>query len=162
MEELEKNIAIVMQSGKMCGPKISDIAKKLGTSPATVHRKLREMENAGIVQGYFAHLDPKKLGKPLTAFMRIQFGYPAGKKITHEEFIQQYIDYFSKLKEVQEIHIPTGTWDLIIKVKIKDITEQYKFVSEKAMPLGNILRMETFLLSMKTIKEGTYIEPSIE
>lgn len=157
-ESLEKNIMIALQEGSMCSPRISDIAKKIGKSPATIFRKIKELEQNRIIKEYVAHIDPERVNRGLTTFVKIQIGYPRGKKITHEEFLQEYIDYFDRLKEVQEIYVPVGTWDLMLKIKVKDIKEQYHFISERIMPLANIRRMESVIM-MRTAKERTFVEP---
>jgi len=142
----------------MCVPRVSEIAKNIGASPATVHRKIKDMEKNGLIRGYYTHLNGEKLGKGMIVIMRLQISYPQGQKMTYDEFIREYMDYFSRLKDVQEVYVPTGTWDLIIKLKMRNVREQYKFMSEKVMPLGNITRMES-IMTMKTGKESTYIEP---
>ena len=126
-------------------------------SPATILRRIRELEEKGVIKEYVAHVDALKLGKGITAFVRIQIEYPKGRKISHEELVKEYVDYFKRLPEVQEIHIPLGTWDFLLKVKTKDLQDQYRFISEKLMPLGTIRRMES-LVMMKTYQERTYVD----
>ena len=72
--------------------------------------------------------------------------------------VGSYLDYFKRLPEVQEIHIPLGTWDFLLKVKTRDLQDQYRFISEKLMPLGTIHRMES-LVMMKTYMEKLYVDP---
>ncbi len=157
LDELSKDILQLLQSGKYCSPDISKIAKKLKKSPATILRRIRELERSGFVQEYVAHVDPIKLGRGITAFVRVQMNYPKNKKVTHEELVSEYIEYFKRLPEVQEIYIPLGTWDFLLKVKTKNIQDQYRFISEKLMPLGVIERMES-LIMMKTFQERSYVD----
>lgn len=157
MDSLEKHLAILLQKGDKCGPKVTDIAQAVGKSPATVHRKLKEMEKNGFVEGYVAKMDPATLGKSLTSYVWIQIRYPPGKR-THEEILDEYLSYFKNLKEVQEVHIPLGSWDILLKAKTKNMEDQYRFISEKLTPIGGIRRMESKVM-MKTIKESAYVEP---
>jgi Lrp/AsnC family transcriptional regulator for asnA, asnC and gidA len=158
MDESRRKILELLQEGNLCGPKVSEIAEKLNMAVATVHRKIKKMEQDGTIKEYVAHINGMKVGKNQTSLVWVQIDYPRKKKIIHEEYLKKTLEYLSGLKEVQEIHIPTGTWDLVLKVKTEDLLHQYKFISEKMMPLGNILRMESSVW-MKTFKESSYIQP---
>lgn len=158
MDENKRKILALLQEGNMCGPKVTEIAEKLNMAVATVHRKIKELEQDGTIKEYVAHISGPMVGKNQTSLVWIQIDYPRGKKITHEEYLKDALNYLTSLKEIQEVHIPTGTWDLLLKVKTEDLMHQYKFISERMMPLGNILRMESAVL-MKTLKESSYISP---
>lgn len=157
MYDLNEELLILLQRGDMCSPNITKLAKALRTSNATVHRKIRGMEEKGIIQEYVAHIAPEKVGRPLTSFVRIQLNYP-GTEALHEEFIRPYVEKLNAFEEVQEIYVPLGTWDLFIKVKAKDIADQYQLISKIMMKLGDIRRMES-LVMMKSIKESMYVHP---
>lgn len=159
MDEMSKDIIKLIQSGNYCSPDITKISRRLRKSPATIMRRIRELEGKGVIKEYTARVNPDKVGKTLTSFLRIQLEYSSSeKKLTHEEFMSKYVEYFKKLPEVQEIFIPLGTWDFMIKVKTRDIHDQYNFISERIMPLGTIHRMES-LVMMKNHQERSYIEP---
>jgi len=155
-DENSKDLLKLLQSGEYCSPDISKLARRLKKSPATIFRKIKQLEGDKVITEYVAHVNPKKLGKKLTAFIRIQIEYPKKKKMTHEELLREYVEYFRRLPDVQEIYTPLGTWDFILKVKTKDLQDQYKFISEKLMPLGTIRRMES-LVMMKTFQEKSYV-----
>lgn len=157
MIDIEKELVMLLQRGDLVSPNISELAKFLKTSSATVHRKIKKLEEGGIIREYVAHVDARKLGKAISAFVRVQIEYPK-EEITHADFIQKYVDHLLKQKEIQEIYIPVGEWDLILKVKTKDIEDQYRFISEVIMPMGNIRRVES-IISMKTLKESSYVSP---
>ncbi len=79
------------------------------------------MEELGIIKEYRAVLDPKKLGKPATAFVFASLAYPAHKEGLASR--KRITNEIANCSEVQEIHVITGDWDILIKIKGKDVDE---------------------------------------
>ncbi len=91
---------------------------------------IKGMEDRGIIKYYKTVLDAKKLGKGTTAFILASFGYrtPGIEKSLDQREIAKKI---AKFPEVLETHLISGSWDILIKVKAKDVDEIGKFVVDK-------------------------------
>ncbi len=64
---------------------------------------------------------------------------------------------FAKYEEVESIDIITGDWEMILKIRTKDIDEYYKFV-KKVLYIKNVVKIKS-LISLKQIKtEFTMVE----
>jgi len=113
------------------------IAKKIGSPTPTVYAKIKRMEDLGVIKEYKTILDCKKLGKGTTAFIFVSFGYrPSGaeKSLDQREIAKKIANF----PEVQEIHVITGDWDILIKVKAKDVDDVGKFVVDKLRKIEGI------------------------
>lgn len=51
---------------------VAELARAVGLSPPSVAERLRRLEEAGVIQGYSARIDPKALGLPLAAWLRVR------------------------------------------------------------------------------------------
>ena len=106
-----------------------EIAKQLKIPVTTVFTRIKRLEQKGIIKGYRAILDEKKLGKSTTAFILASFTYrtPNRELLSQRELAKE----IAKFPEVQEVHIITGDWDLLIKVKAENVEAIGKFVIDK-------------------------------
>jgi len=133
----EKDIEILKFLQKDSKISSKEIARKIGSPISTVFAKIKRMEDLGIIKEYKTVLDSKKLGKGTTAFVFVSFEYrpPETEKPLDQREIAKKI---AKFPEVQELYIITGDWDILIKVKTKDVDDIGKFVLDKLRKIEGI------------------------
>lgn len=154
----EKDIQILKMLQEDCKRSVKEIARKIESPITTVYAKIKRMKEMGIIKSYKAILDARKLKKGTTAFILVSFTYriPGGEKTLSQVEIAKKI---SKFPEVQEVHIITGDWDMLIKIKCKDVEEVGKFVVERLRKVEGIEKTLSCLV-FKAIKESTDIDLS--
>ncbi len=108
-----------------------------------------------MIKEYKAVLDAKRLENGTTAFILASVSYGIKDK---EDMISQrnIAQEIAKLPEVQEVHIITGDWDVLIKVKAKDVDTVGKFVIDKLRFVKGIEKTLTCMV-FETCKETTDI-----
>lgn len=94
--------------------KRKDIAEDVGLSLPSVSDRMRKLEERGVIAGYHAVLDPKRLQHDITAFVRI---VSAGS-----ESYEAFIEAVTAMPEVQELHSVTGEGSHILKVRVRNTT----------------------------------------
>ncbi len=149
----EKDLAILTLLQKNCRMTAREIARKIDSPITTVFAKIKKMEQQGIIKEYKAILDSKKLNIDTTAFILASFSYRNGEKPLSQRFIAEQI---AKFPEVQEIHIITGDWDLLIKLKAVNVDAIGKFVIDKLRLVKGIEKTLTCMV-FETQKETTDI-----
>jgi len=149
----EKDLAILKLSQKNCKMTAREIARKINSPITTVFAKIRRMEQQEIIKEYKAILDSKKLGLGTTAFILASFSYRNGETPLSQRVIAEQIAKFS---EVQEVHIISGDWDILIKVKEKDVDSVGNFVIDKLRTVKGIEKTLTCVV-FGTQKETTEI-----
>ena len=152
MDSTDKEILRIIQAD--CKLSAKQIAKKVGSLTTTVYAKIKRMEDLGLIKGYHAQLDAKNLGKPVTAFVHVSFEYHGAQKPLSQREVAKKIAKFS---EVQEIHLVSGDWDIVLKIKCGDVDAVGKFVVDKLRKVGGIGKVETSMV-FGTEKEGLGIE----
>lgn len=122
-----------------------ELSKKTGIAATTVHNRIKKMEKMGIITGYRASVDHRKLGKGISAFVLVRVRYHLDKKTFNSVNYQaQLRDELSSHPAVEECHIVTGGFDTIMKIRVKDIDDLNDF-------LLNYMRRFKSILSTKTL-----------
>ena len=131
-----------------------EIARQLNIPVTTVFTRIKKLEQKGIIREYRAILNEKKLGKGTTAFILASFSYRTQNKelLSQRELARE----IAKFPEVQEVHIITGDWDLLIKVKAENVEAIGKFVIDKLRLIKGIEKTLTCVV-FETEKETTEI-----
>jgi Lrp/AsnC family leucine-responsive transcriptional regulator len=150
----EKDLAILNLLQKNCKMTAKEIAKKINSPITTVFAKIKRMEQQGIIKEYRAILDHKKLNFGVTAFILASFSYRTDKETPLSQ--RAIAEQISKFPEVQEVHIISGDWDILIKVKDKDVDSIGRFVIDKLRTVKGIEKTLTCMV-FDTPKETTVI-----
>ncbi|MGI9056903.1 MAG: Lrp/AsnC family transcriptional regulator [Pyrinomonadaceae bacterium] len=104
----------------------AELGRRVGlTTPAVIER-VRKLEDAQIITGYRAVLDPAKVGFPVTAFIRMSI---SGIDYSH------IIEVAKNASEVLECHRGTGGDSFILKVAVADV-EHLQNLIDKLTPYG--------------------------
>jgi DNA-binding Lrp family transcriptional regulator len=131
------------------------MAKEVNSPITTVFAKIKRMEKLGIIKAYRAVLDARKLDRGTTAFILASFS--SGPHEAQEPLSQRKLaEQISKLREVQEVHIITGDWDILMKVKDKNVDAIGKFVIDKLRTVKGIQKTLTCMV-FHTEKETSTI-----
>lgn len=151
----EHSREILRKLQENCKTPVADIANAIESPSSTVYAKVKRMEVGGLIKAYKAVLDAKQLGKGTTAFILASFAYrPPGVK---EPLSQREIaTAVAQFPEVQEIHIITGDWDILIKVKANDVEAVGQFVIDKIRAVKGIDKTLTCMV-FDSVKETTDI-----
>ena len=149
----EKDLAIlslIQENNKLTAKKI---AKQINTPITTVFAKIKRMEELGVIKEQRAILSPEKLDLGTTAFLLASVSYRI--KIDDSPISQRTVaEEIAKLREVQEVHIITGDWDLLVKLRAKSVDAIGKFVVDKLRLIKGLEKTLTCMV-FETVKETT-------
>jgi len=149
-----KDVEILKIIQEDCRVAAREISDRTNTPVTTVFAKIKRMERLGIVRGYRAVLDSAKLDMGTTAFVLGSFAYrgEGGKVLSQREVAKQIAEF----PEVQEVHIISGDWDILMKVKERDVGSVGRFVVDKLRLVKGIEKTLTCLV-FESEKETTAI-----
>ena len=150
----EKDLLILNMLQRNCKMTAKEIAQTIDSPVTTVFAKIKRMEELGIIKDYKAVLDALKLGKGTTAFILASVSYRLKEGARQSQ--KKIADEIAKFPEVQEVHIITGDWDILIKVKEKDVSSIGRFVVDKLRMVEGIEKTLTSMV-FETEKETTDI-----
>ena len=113
----EKDLVILQHLKDDARISVRKLGTLTGIRPSTVHQRIKRMINLGVIRSFTVKLDSEKIGENLTVFMLV-----AGT-------LDRYFDdKFMKSKHIIEIHGITGEYDLLLKLRFKDMKQFNRFV----------------------------------
>lgn len=129
-----------------------EISRRMGSPITTVYSRIKRLEDSGVIKGYKPVLDAAKLGRPTTAFILASITYrtPGVEEPLDQRLIAREV---ARFLEVQEVHIITGDWDILIKVKERDVAAIGRFVVDKLRTVRGIEKTLTCMV-FDTAKES--------
>ena len=121
---------IIQKRGRISNQELADA---INLSPSPCLRRVRQLEESGLISGYVALLDAKKLGLTLVSFIHISMDKHTPERFNHFE---QQISQFS---EVLECHLVAGqSADYLLKIIIKDMDHFQQFLLNKLTPIEGV------------------------
>jgi len=149
----EKDAAILQLIQENSKLTANQIAKRTNTPITTVFAKIRRMEELGIIKQYRAILSPEKLNLGTSAFILASVSYTKktdGTPISQREVAEE----IALFPEVQEVHIITGDWDLLVKLRAENVDAVGRFVVDKLRLIEGLEKTLTCMV-FETVKETT-------
>ena len=123
--------------------KRKDIAEAVGLSLPSVSDRMRKLEERGVVTGYHAVVDPKRLQRDVTAFVAITSD--------GSEHYAAFVDAVAAMDEVQELHSVTGDGSHMLKVRVRN-TSALEGLLGRLQALPGVRGTRTSLV-LTTLKE---------
>ncbi|MGD8405087.1 MAG: Lrp/AsnC family transcriptional regulator [Anaerolineales bacterium] len=128
----------------------AELGKLVNLSPSGVQKRLRKLEENGIVERYATMLNRKRLGYHLLVFVKVIIqGHTA-------ELIAEFDDAIREMQEVLESHRIIGDADYLLKVVVRDREQLDHFLMKQLLSLDSVARVSSYLV-LKEVKETTSI-----
>lgn len=122
-----------------------DLAQRVGLTAPPCLRRVRALEESGVIRGYHADLDAAKLGFAITVFAMVSLRSQA------EEDLRAFEEHIKALPEVRECHMLNGEIDFILKIVSRDLQSFQEFLTSRLTPAPNVASVKTSL-TIRTAK----------
>ena len=116
-----------------------DLAKNAGISAPPCLRRVRALEDAGIIKGYHADIDADALGYSVYVFAFV------GLTSQAENDLQEFEELVSGWPQVRECHMLMGETDFLLKIVAHDWDDFQKFLTSRLTPAPNVSHVKTAL-----------------
>ncbi|WP_338110568.1 Lrp/AsnC family transcriptional regulator [Pseudomonas indica] len=123
-----------------------ELARQVGLSPSPCLRRVRLLEEAGVIERYVALLNPAKVSMGLTLFVRV---WLTGQD---EETVNCFTDAVRELPEVLECHLMAGDCDFLLRVVAADLDSYRQFQAKYLGRIQGVQSMKTEI-PMQKIKQ---------
>lgn len=126
----------------------AELGKLVELSPSGVQKRLRKLEENGVVKKYATIVDRRTLGYDLVVFVQVTLqGHTSDSVAEFDAVIQQ-------MDDVLECHRVTGTADYLLKVVVRDHQHLDHFLMNQLLPMPSVERVNSNLV-LKAVKETT-------
>ncbi|TPN81985.1 Lrp/AsnC family transcriptional regulator [Mesorhizobium sp. CU2] len=144
LDDIDKRILRALQrDGRMAN---NDLAREVGLSPSPCLRRVKLLEEAGVIDRYVAVLNPAKVGRGQTFFTRIWL------KQQDEATIEHFAAEVAKFPEVLECYLMLGDCDAMVRIVAAGIDDYRRFQSEHLSRIKGVQNVKTDVPS-QTIKQ---------
>jgi Lrp/AsnC family transcriptional regulator, leucine-responsive regulatory protein len=147
-----KILAALQQDGRLTNV---ELAEKVGLSPSPCLRRVKRLEQDGMIAGYRAVLDRRKIGLGLTVFVGVKLDPHSAE--TAEAFEHAVV----KVPEVVACHLVSGESDFLLQVVTRDLDAYERFLSGTLLKLPR-LRDVRSIFAMRTHKADAPLPLPIE
>ena len=148
LDSFDRSILRVLQANGKIG--IQDLAEKVSLSSSPCWRRVKKLEDSGVIDRYVAMLNPKALGLTAMAYVHIAL-------LDHrQETIETLDNFVATQDQIIECSSITGSNDYLLKIIEADNESLEKFIMQRLLRLG-IVRSSTTNLILRQQKYTTAV-----
>lgn len=140
-----KMLAALQANGRLTNV---ELAEKVALSPSPCLRRLKQLEDSGVIRQYVALLDPAKIGLGLQAFVRVTLEKRGN---TH---LQSFMDAVQRWPEVVNCYAMTGEMDYLLQVYFEDLQHFSRFVMDELLQQPGVEDVKSSFV-LKEFKQTT-------
>ena len=122
-----------------CRISIADLGARVGLSASACHRRVKLLEEAGVISGYVARLDARALGYTMEFFVEVAL------KTQGDKSFDQFERAVAATPEILECHLMAGGTDYLLRIVAKDSADFERIHRERLAKLPNVSRLESNL-----------------
>ncbi len=139
-EELDKSDKIILKILQDKGQTpIAELAEKAGLSPSACHRRVAILEKHGMIEGYAAQLNRRKLGFVNEFFVEVSLIAQS------EQTLEKFEAAVQRVPEILECHLMSGQFDYLLRVIARDAEDYEMIHRQKLTRLPGVQRIQSSL-----------------
>ncbi len=145
----ELDIAILKELQQECRASVQEISERVGVPTSTLHYRLKRLERAQIIEGYYAKINPEKLDIDYIATIRVSIDLGTS---SYDVIGQE----MAKIPGVWIVYMILGDYDFLIMTRSKD-RESFLKIIDQILKIKGIKQIHTQVVA-KRIKEDPRLE----
>jgi Lrp/AsnC family leucine-responsive transcriptional regulator len=138
-------LALLQEDGRL--PAV-ELAERIGLSPTSTGERLRRLQKEGVIMGFRARLDPRRLGLDLVVFVEVSLD-----KTTADVF-ERFGEAVRRAPEVLECHMVAGGFDYLVKTRVADMAAYRRFLGEVLLALPGVRETRTYAVMEEVKSDG--------
>lgn len=148
MDQIDKRILkALQQNGKLQN---NDLAQVIGLSASPCLRRVKQLEDDGIIEKYVALVNPNKVNLALTVFARIWLKSQDTKTVDH------FVTAIQDMPEVVECQLMAGDCDFFLRIVVADLDAYRKFQVQHLSKITGLQNVKTEI-PLQKIKQTTVL-----
>jgi len=127
-------LSVLQENGRL---PITDLAERVGLTTSPCLRRLKILEQAGVIRGYAAQVDQEKVGLPVSVFISIKL------ERQREDSLERFETAIRNCPEVVECYLMTGTRDYLLRVVAQDLSAYERFLKDTLTRIDGVASIES-------------------
>lgn len=116
-----------------------ELAQAVGLSASAALRRVKRLEDAGVIAGYVALVDPGRVGFPLTAYISVRLAKTSATRNPVDDFAAAVQTW----PEVVECAALTGEMDYLLRVLVRDMAHHSRFIMDQLLRHPSVMDCKT-------------------
>ena len=138
-----KLLSLLQSNGRMTNV---ELAQKVGLTAPPCLRRIRALEQAGVIRAYHADIVASKMGFSITVFAMVSL------KSQAEADLRAFETYLQSIPEVRECHMLNGEIDFMLKIVARDLQSFQELLTSRLTSAPNVSSVKTSL-TIRTAKD---------
>lgn len=152
-DRIDRHILKELQSdGRIAN---SDLAEKVGLSASACLRRVRALEDAGVIERYVALLDPSKIRRNLVIFVEISLNSQAS------DVLARFEEAVARSPEIMECHLMAGDADYLLRIAAADPADFERIHRDHLTRLPGVSRMRSSFAIRTVARTTAFVLPTL-
>ena len=144
MDKIDKKILQDLQLNARIS--IQELGERVGLSPTPCARRVKNLEERGVVKGYAAIVDESQMGYGFSVFVSVQLDHQTDDRLLKFEA------EIAEFPEVMDCWLMTGNRDYLLRLAIADLTEFERFLTGRLTKVEGVASLESSI-PIRRVKE---------
>ena len=146
LDEIDRRILVELQrDGRLTN---QDLAGRIGVSPSPCWRRVRALEDAGVIKGYAALVEPAALGLNVSVFTQVSL------ERQEKKALQVFETAVGEWPEIMECYLMTGDADYLLRVVVPDLAAYERFLMTRLTRIRGIASIKSSF-ALRSVKYRT-------
>ena len=132
-----KIIAVLAEEGRISNLELAD---RIGLSPTPCSRRVKRLEEEGVIMGYGARVNPTAMGQSVSVMVQVRLSQQSPADI------DEFMSAVHRLPEITECLLVTGNLDYVLKVQTRDVEALRDFVLKELKAIPSVSETSTMLI----------------
>lgn len=129
-----------------------DLSDLVGLSPTPCARRIRKLEQDGMITGYAAQIDEEKAGFGFSVFVSVQLDQQV------DDRLQDFEAEVRRFPEIVDCWLMTGRFDYLVRVAVHDLNEFERFLTGRLNKVAGIASLESAIPIRRVKNAATRLE----
>lgn len=130
MDEVDRKILRALQDD--AGLSHAALAERVGASPTSCWRRIKALEEAGVLRGVVRLVDPRRVGRGVNVMLQLRMK-------SHAPEMRQAFETFLRARpEIMECYSMSGEWDYLLRIVVADVADYERFLMRELLNHPNV------------------------
>ena len=143
LDDIDRQLLKLLQDNDRLA--LAELGKATGSASSTVNDRIKRLVRNGVITGFHARVAAETIGLELLAFVLVAWSDPKVEP--------RFIEKIKKSASVLECHHITGTWNYLLKVRVRNTRELETFLGDTVKSVSGVQRTDT-MIALSSVKEG--------
>ena len=146
LDEIDRRILTALQENARITN--VELAESVGISPSPCWRRVRELEQKGVISNYVTLIDPASIGLPVSVFVQVTLERQV------ETALEEFEGVVADWPEVMECYLMTGDADYLLRVVVADLAAYHRFLVDHLTRVPGVASIKSSF-ALKQVKYRT-------